>query len=142
MAYLVHSSCRDGLHDDIGSMESLTSLPAELFAAADPSVRGAAPLLRPDEAVADSAGPLAPFDAVLALLAVPLPAGQGSPLPGKDLPAPPLVVAAAAADARPEPAPFAASATNAALLARLRLAAPEPALSAPSTTPGWASLSA
>jgi flagellar hook-length control protein FliK len=67
-------------------MDFSTALPADLVAAADPSGRGPAPLLRSvaaDEAQATAALPFADF---LALLTTPLPAGESWPITGKDLP--------------------------------------------------------
>lgn len=77
-------------------MELLIALPAELVAAADPSARGAAPLLRAGETDADSRVLPCSFEACLALLAVPLPAGNPSPFAGNELPAAPYDSAAAA----------------------------------------------
>ena len=52
-----HSSCNEPCvtdsHRSAGCMEFLTSLPADLAAIADPSARGAAPLLRPPDRPAD-----------------------------------------------------------------------------------------
>jgi flagellar hook-length control protein FliK len=109
-------------------MEALTSLPAELVALADPSARGAAPLLRPTGPPEDVGDAPASFDAFLALLAMPLPAGEGSPLPGRDLPVPPLATAPATDAASTLDADaLETSATDAALLARLRLLGTVPA---------------
>ena len=67
-------------------MELVAALPAELVCVADPAARGAAPLLRPTPAPADSAAPGAPFALFLELLATAVPTGQGLPAGGNDLP--------------------------------------------------------
>jgi len=108
-------------------MELVTSLPAELFAIADPAARGAAPLLRPAEADADSSASTASFEACLALLGMPLPTGQAWPVTGKELPPAPLDLAAVAPDpAAVAPDTFATEAADAAVLARLKIAMPAP----------------
>ena len=66
-------------------MELVAALPAELVCVADPAARGAAPLLRPTPAPADSAAPGAPFALFLELLATAAPTRQGLPAGGNDL---------------------------------------------------------
>ena len=75
-------------------MDFLTSLPADLAALADPSVRGAAPLLRPPDAAGETQSPTTPFALCLALLTEPLPGGEAWPATGKELPVAPLEPAA------------------------------------------------
>jgi flagellar hook-length control protein FliK len=68
-------------------MELLTSLPADLAVFADPSARGAAPLLRPPEGAGAPAVAATPFELCLALLTAGPPAGESWPASGKELPA-------------------------------------------------------
>ena len=78
-------------------MELLASLPVELAAVADPSARGAAPLLRPPGAGGPAPPPVLPFELVLDLLAEAPPGGESWPANGKELPLPPLEPAEPAA---------------------------------------------
>ena len=75
-------------------MDFLTSLPADLAALADPSVRGAAPLLRPPDSAGETQSPTTPFALCLALLTEPLSGGEAWPATGKELPVVPLEPAA------------------------------------------------
>src|SRR5688572_32711954 len=88
-------------------MDFLTSLPADLAALADPSVRGTAPLLRPPDSAGETSSPSTPFALCLALFTEPLPSGEAWPATGKELPVIPL---------EPAAEPAAASATDALLL--------------------------
>lgn len=75
-------------------MDFLPTLPPDLMALADPSVRGAAQLLAPmDPGHAEALG-ATPFALCLALLTAPPPSGEALPSTGNDLPTPPLEVAA------------------------------------------------
>lgn len=67
-------------------MEIVAALPPDLAAIADPSARGAAPLLRPPQAEADSPPAVAPFELYLALLTGAQPGGEAWPPAGNDLP--------------------------------------------------------
>jgi flagellar hook-length control protein FliK len=67
-------------------MEIVAALPPELAAIADPSARGAKPLLRPLEAETDPLTAVAPFGLYLALLTGPFPGGEVSPPAGNALP--------------------------------------------------------
>jgi flagellar hook-length control protein FliK len=71
-------------------MEPLASLPAELAAIADPSARGAAPLLRPPGAGGPPPPSVLPFGQLLELLTERPPSGQAWPADGKELPLPSL----------------------------------------------------
>jgi flagellar hook-length control protein FliK len=108
----------DRQHDDVGHVELTAQLPAELFPVADPSARGAAPLLRPGESDTESAATPLPFDLYLALLTTPQPTGETWPPTGKELPVVPPVAASTAAASSVAPPPV-----DAALFARLKLAA-------------------
>jgi flagellar hook-length control protein FliK len=111
-------------------MEFLTALPADLVAAADPSARAAAPLLRPADADGKAPTAAMPFELCLALLTTPLPDGESWPAAGKELPVVPLepVLADAAAGTAPEllPGLLPAAVADAALQARLRFMEPPP----------------
>jgi flagellar hook-length control protein FliK len=75
-------------------MELAVSLPADLAVLADPTARGAAPLLRPPDAAGASPLPGTPFELCLAALTAELPDGEVWPVPGKELPLLPLEAAA------------------------------------------------
>jgi flagellar hook-length control protein FliK len=111
-------------------MELTAQMPAELFAVANPSARGAAPLLRSGKPDAESAATPLPFDLYLTLLTTPQPTGQPWPLTGKELPVgPPVAVSSASAPAAASGValpPF-----DAASFARLNLASVQAAASAP-----------
>jgi flagellar hook-length control protein FliK len=76
-------------------MEFLPALPAELVAVADPSARGAAPLLRSAAGGTAAATAALPFADFLALLTEPVLAGESWPAPGKELPLLPVEPASA-----------------------------------------------
>jgi flagellar hook-length control protein FliK len=100
-------------------MEALPSLPPELVAFVAPMAREPASLLGSADADTESTGAALPFDLYLALLTAPPTAGEAWPASGKDLPAAtPFAVAAPQTAGLP-----ATSANDAALLARLNLAA-------------------
>jgi len=71
-------------------MELLTAPPVEIAAIAEPSARGAAPLLDPAGAGSRGPPPAVPFDLLLGLLKEPLPGGEAWPAGGKKLPLPRL----------------------------------------------------
>jgi flagellar hook-length control protein FliK len=71
-------------------MELLTALPPDLAVLADPSARGAAPLLRPPDAEGTSPAAATPFELCLVLLTGALPSGEVWPPGGKELPVVPL----------------------------------------------------
>jgi flagellar hook-length control protein FliK len=106
-------------------VELTAQLPAELVAFADPSVRGAAPLLRPGESGTESVASPLPFDLYLALLTTPQRGGETWPPTGKELPVAPTVAAATAPAAASSVAPPSIDAT----FARLKLASAQAATS-------------
>jgi flagellar hook-length control protein FliK len=111
-------------------MEFSTSLPADLVAVVDPSVRAAAPFLRPADADGPAPPAAMPFELCLALLTTPLPGGESWPASGKELPVGPFEPALtdAAASAAPESLSglLPAAVADAAQQARLRLMEPPP----------------
>lgn len=74
-------------------MELFAAPPVELAAIADPSARGAAPLLRPPGEGGPAPPPAVPFELLLGLLTAPMPGGESWPAGGKKLPLPPLYAA-------------------------------------------------
>src|SRR5712675_592529 len=109
-------------------MELVASLPPDLAAIADPTVRAAAPPLRPTDQDDAAAAAAVPFEWLLGLFTAPLPGGESLPVTGNALPAAAVDAACESASsstalAKPvTPSPL-AGAPGADLLARLKLAA-------------------
>jgi flagellar hook-length control protein FliK len=106
-------------------MELLASLPPDLAVLADPSARGAAPLLRSPDAGGTAPAAATPFELCLALLTGALPSGEVWPPGGKELPVVPLEAERdgdSTGELAPDPALLFAPAalTEAALQARIR----------------------
>lgn len=113
-------------------MEALPSLPPELVAFAAPMAREGAPLLGSGAAETEPGDGAQPFELYLALMTGPQPAGEAWPASGKELP---LAVPIAASAQQQAPGLPAMLAADAALAARLNLAATDAGATLPGTGP-------